>query len=1060
MNVNIPLVVTEHKRANAPAPTFSVRPLFFHGPHEHSTELGRCVNKIADTLRKHLERLGKSIYHFDLVDWTFSPTLEEQHLKTRIFLRRGTVEVNVLVVTFESLDRKLAIMPAVNGEYFEILRGQTVEQQATEVLTDVLNKQAKDVEKFTLPEEYNHKHWLSSVDLDLSLQPKVEDKSEELMAMLGGPPKANGHDELHGVGRCIDWMWPDDLDRATRRDAEVTELFNLLAAPDRRPVLLLGPPKVGKSAVIHDCVRRRVDRHRNPHANRRKVWLLSPQRLISGMMYVGQWESRVTAIVEHAIERDHILYFDDVLGLYSAGKTRDADLTVADVLKPYVERRQFRMLAEMTPEAFRILQEKDRGLADHFHILRIAPTTQTQTREILYSVRRGLEGKHRSRFSLDVLPTVVDLTNRYLRETVQPGKSAELFRELAAKHAKEDIGREQVLAEFRDRSGMSIQFLDDHARLRREEVIEALRKKITGQDEAVNAMADAVCVAKARLNDPGRPLATMLFLGPTGVGKTQCAKAICEFLFGDEKRLLRFDMNEYLDAWSPARLIGTFDEPEGLLTSAIRRQPFSVVLLDEIEKAHPAVFDLLLQVLGEGRLTDALGRTVDFGNAMVIMTSNLGAREAGATFGLRTSPGSARDAYVTAAERFFRPEFFNRLDRIVPFERLTREHVAGIAHRLIGDVLNRDGLVHRQSVLTIEPAAMARVVDQGFHPELGARALKRAIERQLTQPVAVKLAAVAPDAPAVIHVLSAGDQIDVRIETIRYAQRTHRKLDLSDWSAVLDQIEAALDRVAEATADLEPAGKLTQGTLAPAHFRYLAVRELSEGIRKGVERIDRLASEPRKRKHVRPTARVKSPSIKMLMMSEGDIRTALRAAADAKAQLASLELDPPEYGDDVPDQLAELVNETAMLDAIAGSTDRDSSVQLLLRSPNLDAAKQIEQLTAVYRELFPQALGFTTEIRPGGLLLEMPGIARLMAIEHGTHLFTNNSGGLVIVQVIIGSDGSASHSLEPVIRLSDAQAFTIDLRSGLAVRGHPTAAETRKFLLSQLPLPPELEGGA
>ncbi len=179
-------------------------------------------------------------------------------------------------------------------------------------------------------------------------------------------------------------------------------------------------------------------------------------------------------------------------------------------------------------------------------------------------------------------------------------------------------------------------------------------------------------------------------------------------------------MNEFPDGYAAARLNGTSSDPDGLLTAAVRRQPFSVVLLDEIDKAHPAVFDLLLQVLGEGRLTDALGRTADFGNAIIIMTSNLGARQAGAHFGLRPAGQSDRQSYIGAAENFFRPEFVNRIDRIVPFERLTRRQIGEIAERLIGDILRRDGLAHRRSVMSVDPAALEKVVDEGYHPQLGA----------------------------------------------------------------------------------------------------------------------------------------------------------------------------------------------------------------------------------------------------------------------------------------------------------------------------------------------------
>jgi ATP-dependent Clp protease ATP-binding subunit ClpA len=1101
MKLTLPLLVQESHRPGSKTPVYSVRPLFFAGPIGRGEHLSRAMTKLAQEVRKRLDDLGKQLRHDGLLPWTFCPTVEEHHLKAKLVLRRGTADCRALVISFAALERKLAMMPAVPDRWFEVARGAQVLDRAREVLTDHLNQLQKESEQFVVPASLTsgNKQWVSSVDLDIRPKADFAGPADGLLALLGGAGKLSGRAELQKVGRCLDWLYPDELDRTTLRDAEVSELETLLSGNDRRPVLLLGPPRVGKTAILHDCVFRRVHKARSPYVYKKNVWLLSPPRLISGMIYVGQWEGRVNAIIEEAAKHDHVLYFDDVLGLYSAGRSRDSDLTVADVLRPHVERREFRLLAEMTPEAFRVLQEHDRGLADQFHVLPIQPTDEKQTRQVLVAVRRQLEGRHRCRYHLDVLPLVLDLSNRYMRESAQPGKSAQFFRQLAIKHAGKDVQREQVLGEFRDRSGLSLDFLNDRARLRREDVIESLRRRISGQDEAIAAMADAICIAKARLNDPGRPLATFLFLGPTGVGKTECAKAVCQYLFGDERRLLRFDMNEYLDAASPARLTGTFRDPEGLLTAAIRRQPFSVVLLDEIEKAHAGIFDLLLQVLGEGRLTDALGRTADFGNAIIIMTSNLGAREARASFGLRSATQSDRSVYVAAAERFFRPEFFNRIDRLVPFERLTREQIAGVAHRLIGQLLQRDGLVHRRCVLAVDPAAIEKVIDQGFHPDLGARALKRSLERQLTQPVAARLAAVAPDAPALIHLLPAREGIAVRIDALAYAPRRPLSppgLDLADWDTVLDCIESAIDRVDDAITALEPPGQLTQGTLSTGHYRYLAVRELIEQLRRTVERLDHLGSTPQRGAKALPKPRTYRHSRKLLAMNDLDTRLALRAAADVASQMAAMESEPAEFGDSLADQLVELIGETAMLDVIAGSADAESRCLLWLRSPHAEADGELDALVSIYQSLFSERLGFIATAVPAkldpahpcerALLLEMPGIAPLMSLEQGTHLFTGKDRKMSIVQAIITTIGDRDPAdllaeqrcadqswraelrggiaepakepfpLLPVLRVYDTTGLTIDARSGLAVRGLPSSAEMRKFVLSQAPWPAEV----
>ena len=555
---------------------------------------------------------------------------------------------------------------------------------------------------------------------------------------------------MQRVGRCLDWLYPDELDRALLRDTEVDELFRLLAAPDRRPVLIVGPRQCGKTTLLHEVVFRRVADRKSPFVNRDCTWLLSPQRLISGMSYVGQWENRLLGILKHAKKRHYVLT-DDLVGLF-VRNLGELD-TAPPSAKPFLERR-VRVVGEITPEGLRVLQERDRSFADLFHVLPVRELPDAETLRVLIGVQRRLEGKFRCGFDVDALPAVIDLQRRYERTGAFPGKAARMLTRLAVKAdadraagEKTDeprdpstpavtVTRDGVLTEFQAQSGLSVQFLDRRARLNREDILSAIQTQVIGQDEAVEAAGDVIAVAKARLNDPDRPLAAFLFLGPTGVGKTETAKAVARYLFGDADRLVRFDMNEYVNPGSAARLVGTFDQPEGLLTTAIRRQPFAVVLLDEIEKADPEVFDLLLQVLGEGRLTDALGRTADFTNGIIILTSNLGVRESEAQVGFREGGSAAAASYVRAAERFFRPEFFNRLDRVLPFRRLSRDHTRKIADRLVTDVLNREGFRQRKCVLNVTPAAVERVIDAGYDPFLGARAMKRAVERQLTQPAA------------------------------------------------------------------------------------------------------------------------------------------------------------------------------------------------------------------------------------------------------------------------------------------------------------------------------------
>src|SRR5262249_741780 len=348
---------------------------------------------------------------------------------------------------------------------------------------------------------------------------------EDFRARLFGDGEMDGEWELQSVGRCLNELYPDDLNRAIGRDTEVNELARLLRAQDLRPVLLVGPPMSGKTTIIEEYVYRRTAKRKSAFNNRGNVWLLAPQRLISGMSFVGQWENRLLAIIKEAKKRKHILYFNDLLGLFKAGISAQSNLTVAHLLKPYIERREIRLLGEITPEAWRVLREKDRGFADLFHLLPIKESSEDETMAMMLTLIRELEAKYLCRFGLETLPSVLDVARRYIRESAFPGKAAGLLYQLAVKYRGADITRARVFEEFHAKSGLSLSFLHDSF-LQREDITVHLEETVRGQNAAVEACADALLIAKARLNDPNRPLASFLFLGPTGVGKTQCVKSL------------------------------------------------------------------------------------------------------------------------------------------------------------------------------------------------------------------------------------------------------------------------------------------------------------------------------------------------------------------------------------------------------------------------------------------------------------------------------------------------------------------------------------------------------
>ena len=815
---------------------FTVRPLFFAGPSAQSPKLERALHKLTRLLREDLHFLGKLASSRCAWPGTFNPELDARRLDVAIELRRRTAKCRFLFVQFEALDRRVAFTPRLPDVWFDVPRGRSLENRAADVLTEHFRKREReDQEAFVPPEEFalEGSAWIHAHEIEIHPSPKLADANDILRMFLGPKGTVDGERELFRVGRCLDYLYPDDLDRVLLRDAEVAEFTRLLHAPDRRPVLLLGPSLVGKTALLHEAVHRAVHARPDRHKIQNLTFLLAPQRLISGMSFVGQWENRLLAILKEARKKNHLLFFDDFLGLYHAGVTSQSDLSVAHVLKPYVERREVRLVAEMTPETFRVLRERDRGFADLFHVLPLRESDDDQTLRILVTAQRDLEGREKCRFGVDILPTAIDLQRRYARRLAFPGKACQFLRRLAVKHHDKDVTRKDVLNEFHLQSGLTLSFLDGQARLAREQIVESLAERIIGQAAALDAAADVIAIAKARLNDPERPLGTLLFLGPTGVGKTPVRlsdRGVSVRLAGSFPAA--FDMNEFVEPGAAARLIGTFHQPEGLLTAAVRRRPFAVILLDEIEKAHPEVFDLLLQVLGEGRLTDAHGRLADFTNTIVILTSNLGVRESQGRFGIRSGAAGDVDStvFVQAAERFFRPEFFNRLDRVVPFGPLRREDIWKIAQGLIQDVLQREGLVRRKCLLQVEEDALERIIDQGFDPKFGARALKRAIERHLTQAVAARVAEGLPETFTHIHVHAAASEIAVDVQGLTQVAPNPPEPDLSDEAAVLDRIDAFSDRVVKHFAHRRPKGPVSVGE--HQHDAFFAVQEAIDLLRR------------------------------------------------------------------------------------------------------------------------------------------------------------------------------------------------------------------------------------
>jgi len=529
------------------------------------------------------------------------------------------------------------------------------------------------------------------------------------------------------------------------RDQELRTLTALLGAKERLSVLLVGDELVGKTALAHAWLAQVTK------AGGKSVYATSGAQLIAGMSGLGAWQERIRRVMEAAETLDAVLFFDDLGDLFTQqDRNAKGGVDLAGAMRPWLEERRVRVVGEVRPTTLDLVERRDIAFFSTLNRLALEPLPAKTARQAL-AERVTWAATHqadRPNLTDDAVDAVIALVDRYVPYRAFPGKAVRLFDELRAYFDRErtDTGEPvplnptRVYRAFATQSGIPVNLLRDDRPLSVDAVVTALRKFIIGQDAAVHAVAHAVSVVKANLQPRGKPLATFLFAGPTGVGKTELARALARFLFGDAERMVRFDMSEFMDPSAAERLIRGTDRMDGLLTRRVRQQPFCVILLDEIEKAHHGVFDLLLQVLGEGRLTDARGRTASFDNAIIVMTSNLGATHSNSTIGLVQSDNADADRYRTAVERHFRPELVNRIDRIVPFASLTRDEIAQVARLVVGSVARRRGLGDAHLTLDISQAAWDAMTVGGYSKDYGARAMRRFVEDALVGPVATLLA--------------------------------------------------------------------------------------------------------------------------------------------------------------------------------------------------------------------------------------------------------------------------------------------------------------------------------
>ncbi|NPV88744.1 ATP-dependent Clp protease ATP-binding subunit [Coprothermobacteraceae bacterium] len=593
------------------------------------------------------------------------------------------------------------------------------------------------------------------------------------------------------------------LDPIVGRDQEIQRVLEILSRRTKNNPVLIGDPGVGKTAIVEGIAQRIVSGEVPDVLKDKAVVQLDIGSLVAGTKYRGEFEERMKKVMDEVMaQKDKlILFIDELHTIVGAGGAEGA-VDASNMLKPALARGDLHVIGATTVDEYRKYIEKDPALERRFQPVYVAEPTPEDTLAILQALKDKLEAHHKVRIGEDAIKSAVLLSTRYINDRRLPDKAIDLLDEACAKvrlrtytspreikdidaeiaklekdlQAAVDAKEFEKAASLRDQikelrekrdeldkkwrqnlssepvvtekeiaevvsswTGIPVTQLEESERQKLAKLEQILHQRVVGQDEAVSAVAQAIRRARTGLKDPKRPIGSFIFLGPTGVGKTELAKALAEILFGDESALVRFDMSEYMEKHTVSRLIGSPPgyvgyEEGGQLTEAVRRRPYSVILFDEIEKAHPDIHNLLLQVLDDGRLTDAKGNVVDFKNTIIIMTSNLGshvlmeARDSAEGF------ERAKERVMGMLKTHFRPEFLNRVDDIVFFRPLSQEDLKNITRLQLKYLADRLALQEIEVEFTEE--AIAALADQGFDPELGARPLKRVIQREIENRVA------------------------------------------------------------------------------------------------------------------------------------------------------------------------------------------------------------------------------------------------------------------------------------------------------------------------------------
>ena len=703
-------------------------------------------------------RLGEGSAYEILLRASFRPEEAKVQIEDAIRGKQGTMET---INRSAQTNRILRIAEAISREYKSEQIGSI--HLLLAILREQINRAAAYLEEswgisyVQLVDLYGQPHYSSDIPTagnnqmgDLNEGPWEPEQPKQTKS------KKNATTALDKYGRDLTRQAEEGkLDPVVGREVEIERVVQILSRRKKNNPILIGEPGVGKSAIVEGLALRIIHDKTGALVGRRIV-TLDIASMVAGTTYRGQFEERMKQIINELLAHPEIILFIDEIHTIIGAGNASGSLDAANILKPALARGEIQCIGATTTAEFAKSIEKDGALERRFQKVQVRPTTGEETYDILRRLSDHYAHYHNVVYTTEVLKACVRLSERYITDRAFPDKAIDVMDEVGARsHARQQaasekkqpaytVTTEDVAGVISMISGVPVQRVARAENERLLTMAETLKHKIIGQDKAVETVVKAIQRSRLGLRDPKRPIGTFFFLGQTGVGKTYLAQCLAEEMFGSRDAIIRFDMSEYMEKHAVSLLVGAppgyvAHEDGGKLTEAVRRKPYSIVLFDEIEKAHPDIFNILLQVLDEGRLTDRQGHMVDFRNTIIVLTSNIGTRqlqEFGGGVGFNAGEMNTKESQkmlLKALQKQFPPEFVNRIDNVVTFEPLSRETIGQIVRIEISLLQQR--LKNTGHQLSVKPEVIGQLVDKSFDTKNGARPVKRAVQTYLEDPL-------------------------------------------------------------------------------------------------------------------------------------------------------------------------------------------------------------------------------------------------------------------------------------------------------------------------------------